>query len=362
MDDTYQVQTGVDEIDEWSEEKLRKKLRKNDVSGLELCRKKGDEEWTPLYELPFYLDEVPGQGDPKDVARRRVAQGFTWHVIAFMTVVGTFTLMSMSPPFWALFWAIGLFAHGANAAPAIMGLAQEGKLLSSGSADAAQALPPAGEADDDVTARKGASKTAAHKRAHDALDDDAAHIKSLLHSLDLAGADALAANVDELVEQIRELMAHEHDLDAVLSDDERQAVQRELDQALAALVDADEADHALFSRQVDALQARLQSMDDAKAASARLQAHKSMAIHQLKGLRLELTQAQATGAQHTNIAERLADMRVDVEAAEEVQQVLLPNPVGPIDRLMHDQLGQRASSSSSEAVQVDPEHKEVRHR
>jgi hypothetical protein len=316
---TYQVQTGHDELKEMSEEKLRKKLRKDDLSGLELARVEGETEWRPLHDLPLFLEEVPGQGDPRDIARRRVARGFAWHLLVFVAIVGAFVAFGNGFPFWALFWGIGLFFHGAKSVPSIVGLAQEGKLF--GDPPDAQAALPASRA---------------QARARDDLDEEVARIKELLEERGGDDAAELASDVDVLAAQVRELIAHEVDLDQLTSDAERAALAEELAAAEQQLAHAGAADRELYAAQVQALRARRATMDDAVSAQARLLARKSVAINQLKQLRLDLTQAKASGARLDDLSDRVADLRIQVEADREAEQVLSRSPqLPPMPDLEH---------------------------
>ena len=70
----------------WTEEDLRNKLRKNKVSGVELARRVGDDEWTPLYATDLYRETVPHTGDPKSGVLRRIWSPFIGHSTAFVTV------------------------------------------------------------------------------------------------------------------------------------------------------------------------------------------------------------------------------------------------------------------------------------
>jgi hypothetical protein len=309
---TFQVQEDIDEVKEYSEEKLRKKLRSNDLSGLELAREKGESEWRPLYEQPLFLEEVPGTGDPKDIARRRVASGFAWHLIIFMAVISAFTVFSGAFPFWSAFWGIGLFFHGAKAAKPIIGLAQEGKLFGEPAKAAAQ-LPA----------------QTAQQRASDGLDEEAARIKELLDERGGESAASLSEDVDVLVSQVRDLIAHEADLDQQTSEEERAALAAELEEAEGNLERAGDGDRALFATQVETLRARRQTMDDAVAAQARLLARKSVAINQLKQLRLDLSRARAGSVELGDLGERVADMRIQVEADRETEEVLSRSPQLP---------------------------------
>jgi ElaB/YqjD/DUF883 family membrane-anchored ribosome-binding protein len=318
----YRVQVDANEVKDFEEHKLRKKLRSSDLSGLELVRVPGEERWQPLYELPLFREEVPGEGDPREIAHQRVARGFAWHLIAFIAVIGAFTVASGSVPFWAAFWGIGLFFHGAKAAPSVATLLKE------------KGAQPAGLV---------SALDSAKQRARDDLDEEAEHIRRLLAEREGELAASLSDEVDELVAQVRELIAQEADLDDQTSEEERASIERELESARSRLAEAEGADRALFGKQVETLQARLDAMDDADRAKVRLLARKSVAINQLKQLRLDLTKAKAGQSELGDLNERLADMRIEVEAAREVEETvrspqLPPMPSSPADAVEEQRL------------------------
>ena len=58
-----------------SEEKLRRRLRKGDYSGLELARPDGETEWKPLHSYPLFTEEVPHSGNAERAAAFRSLRG-----------------------------------------------------------------------------------------------------------------------------------------------------------------------------------------------------------------------------------------------------------------------------------------------
>ena len=81
---TFQIQTGDGKTRSVTEERLRKRLRRNRYSGTELIRQNGEAEWIPLYESAVFRQEVPYRGDPVDWARRRKLQDFSCHAASFV--------------------------------------------------------------------------------------------------------------------------------------------------------------------------------------------------------------------------------------------------------------------------------------
>ena len=77
-----------DKVKDFTEEDLRKRLRKRKLTGVELCRFEGEESWRPLHDTELFRQEVPFSGDPGQEARKRAIAEFGWHAGAFLGVMG----------------------------------------------------------------------------------------------------------------------------------------------------------------------------------------------------------------------------------------------------------------------------------
>lgn len=304
---TYRVQVEDDEVAEVDEEKLRKLLRKRELSGLELVRRDDDDDWHPLHELALFKEEVPFVGDPRDAARRNVARGLGWHALSFTAVIGGITVMTGVFPFWAAFWGIGLAAHAAKAVGPTVELFREGKLFGAQGRTAlpAHAAPKSAEQESVVL---------------DEVEQEAERVRVLLAEQDMALAEELSVEVAAIADCVRAIRAKEADLEEQTSDTVKTALIREMEGAQMQL-DRAGGEDLVFTRQIEALQARLRAIDEATTARARLLARRSVALNQLKKLRLDLSSAGANKLA-PDLPDRLAEIRLQVEASRETNAAL----------------------------------------
>jgi hypothetical protein len=124
-----------------SESRLRRRLRQNRYSGLEMVRREGDEVWVPLQETRIFQEEVPQRRHPEDWAAKRKVAKFAEHLAVYLTFGLVFFFAKGEVPFWMGFRAIGLVAQAVGAVPAAISLLRSRKSLGEG---------PKGEARDDL--------------------------------------------------------------------------------------------------------------------------------------------------------------------------------------------------------------------
>lgn len=305
---TYHVQQG-DEVKVYSEIKLRSKLRNRELTGLELVREDGSEDWGPVHDLALFREEVPFTGDPRDAARRRLANGFFSHLSIFAVISLGLSLAWGGPPFWLAFWAIALGFHGIKATPAIFGLIRDGKLLSP--------KPEPG-------ALSGASPNPEDRLLSDPTrrphHEEADRIRALLADNDQA--EPLLLEVDRIVTQLDEMDERVRDLEAQTSARERADLQKELWEARDRRDRATDQTRALFEKQVEALESRKALMEETLELCTRLQAARSVALNQLKRLRLELSSGAAKRVALADLEAQLVDIRIEAEALDEVEALL----------------------------------------
>lgn len=309
----FYVQEGDDEVKKLTERKLRNSLKSGDLSGLELCRAEDEEAWGPLYARSLYQQEIPVVGDPYQTAKNRVLGGLKKHAFTFAIMSIVFTLWQGSVPFWLGFWALGLAFH------------------------AYSALTQAGQKAIGDPAREGVPASHTYKRqSADPLDAEAEAIEKLVGQLDAPNKASVVAQVKALVATVRAAEAREQDLERQTSEGERAKVRAELAGA-EANVQKGGADVAVFEQQVGALKDRLKAIDDATQARAVLLAKRSVAISQLKQLRLELSRASANQTALADLADRLEDVQLELSAQREVEDTLGESS-GDIDadRVMKD--------------------------
>ena len=308
----YRVQRsdGVQTIDE---KKLRKKLRSNDLSGLELVRREDDQSWTPLCETELFREEVPFRGHPMRAARHRQVKDFLSHLTGWTITAGVMASLGQWFPFWLLIWGFFVVAHGAKVAPAALGLLGEHRLLQA--PQAAASLPEPDQAE-----RKAIAPPA---NASSPLSDEVAQIRTLLDKRGGPQADSLAREVEQLVKTLQEIARRRADLEAQLTPTELQELEAAREQTRLRLESAKtDQDRDLSRQELEAIEQRYEAVEHAKRTLERLQSRERVAGHQLKQLRLDLTQAEAHVVDVPDFAGRVEAIRIEADALEEVEEVL----------------------------------------
>lgn len=313
----YQVQTGTGVVD-LSEATLITWLRGRNLTGLELARPEGEEEWRPLHELEVFREAVPHVGDPGDVARRRVVSGLAWHVLVYAIATGW--LLGASVP--ALVWGMFVVYHALRVLPAITTLVRKGTLL--GPARSTAALPAPSEAAPTTHAVSAVAGPAGALPAPSDTDAVLAEVRSLL-----AGRtrDEASPQLDGVAESLRELRGRITRLSAVLATQDRTALAEQLgtaQQALDAVADPDDVE--LRQREVEVLRESLAASERAHRALERLQLRERLAVQELQRLRLDLVRAEADAAGPEDVGQRLDQIRFEAEAATEADALVGPRP------------------------------------
>ncbi|MEM7160612.1 MAG: hypothetical protein AAF799_47690 [Myxococcota bacterium] len=312
--DQYLVQKD-DKIVEWSEKKLRRKLRERDLSGLELARHADDEDWQPLHDLPIFREEVPFVGDPRIAAQRQVTKSFGWHLIIYLAVTSYFFGVLSIP---GMIWGLFVLGHASKALPATWSLIRSGNLLSGGGE--AKALPPKGES------KEAPSLPAAERAALPAakgFDADMSEVRALLARRDEGDAGPTIAALDRMAETVHELRDKIRRLSALVDEDELRELIAQRDAAQASLATAtDPEDRQLRQRQIEVLGDRLGADERARKTLERLKIRQSLAEQQVRQLRVDLVRAEARDGGRDDFGGRLEQIRLEVEAAEEVEDLL----------------------------------------
>jgi len=324
---TYLVKnsTGVHQLDE---EVVQAWLRSSNLTGVELARREDDESWRPLHELPIFREAVPHVGDPRDAARRRVAQGLGWHMLFYAVIAGGLLGITALP---SLIWGAFVLIHAIKALPTTVALAREGKLLPS--AAAAKALPAAPASTDtkalpEPTGAAAAllagseARTEASSETGSEADAILADVRSMLARR--PGGEASAAErLDGVAESLRELRERIERLSALLATQDRATLAQALDAARVALDQAtDPEDQTLRRREVEVLRESLAGSERAHRALERLQLRERLAMQGLRQLRLDLARVEADADGIEDVGERLEQIRIETEAAAEADALV----------------------------------------
>ncbi len=310
---TFQIQTGDGKTRSVTEERLRKRLRRNRYSGTELIRQNGEAEWIPLYESAVFRQEVPYRGDPVDWARRRKLQDFSCHAASFVGMGIVWFVWQGEVPFWMGFWGIGLAVHAINTVPAALPLWRRNRELA---AKEAKVMPEVQNALPEGLLSQ-------------SFREEVDRVKALLKKRGGDDADSLVEEVDGIVDRVATLATKHRDLTEQTSTEERARLAKTLEEAERKLVEATTTDdRRLFQRQFDVLRQRRQAIDKALVVIERLAVRQDVAEHQIKQLRLDLSRAaDASSASVPELTSRLQDIRHEVDATEKVDEAIAEEPL-----------------------------------
>ena len=283
-----------------SESRLRRRLRQNRYSGLEMVRREGDEVWVPLQETRIFQEEVPQRRHPEDWAAKRKVAKFAEHLAVYLTFGLVFFFAKGEVPFWMGFWAIGLVAQAVGAVPAAISLLRSRKSLGEG---------PKGEARDDLLS--------------EGFRDEVERVRGLLEGRGGENKADLLKGIDGIVERMRDLASKRRDLEEQTGVEERQRLEKIEREAATRLDGAPGArDRNLYEKQLAVVRQRRQTIDKALAVLEQLRVRQDVAEHQVKQLRLDLSRAEASSGSVPELSSRLQDIRHEVDAAEKVDEAL----------------------------------------
>ncbi len=289
------------------DEKLRKKLRENDLSGTELARLEGTEAWAPLHDYPVFAEEVPHTGDPAIAASKRQVLGLAAHLGIFV-VVGCI----VSWPFWMLFWGLFLGGHFLRSIEAATTLIRRSR----------EPLPSpvsfSGEVSS-ITGPQTAEEALRHDPFVDELDEAIVELETAL--------DRSAAEMHEPpdLQRIRRSAEDAHAKRVALLDLVDTKLQRKLESDLKQVrADADDAPDdrtaETYEAEARAIAERLAAMKGAFAAAERLRSRERALLHQLQGARLDLLRAGiAEEPVAPALTPKLDRLRGELESEAEVE-------------------------------------------
>lgn len=290
-----------------TETRLRRKLRRNQLSGDELIRRADDGKWIPIHDSAIFRQEVAVRGDAADWARRRKLRGFARHAVTFVTFGIAWFLVTGQIPEWMAFWGIGLAVHAVSALPA----AFSGNRIARTIPASERALP--GEPD----------VPAPEEMLSAAFRSEVERVKKLLNARGGDDTASLVAEIDHIVGRITELATKRRDLAEQTSESERHQLAASLEEAERKLIEATSADdRRLYQRQFDVLRQRQQAIDKALVVIERLVIRRDVAENQIKQLRLDLSRDDASSASVPELTSRLEDIRHEVDARELVDEAI----------------------------------------
>ncbi len=297
-----------------SDEKLRKQLRGNDLSGTELARREDREEWAPLHDYAVFAEEVPHVGDPATAASKRQLLGLAAHAGIFV-VVGCI----VSFPWWLAIWGLFLGGH------AVRSLSAARHLLGLDRSPLRRAVT-AGGTHTGATGGTG-EQTAEEALRHDPylteLDEAIGELRSAL--------DASPGHMPDRPDlgRIRSSAEQAHTKRCALLDLVDTKLQRKLERDLIQVrKDAAEAPDdrtaETYEAEARAIAERLAAMKGAFAAAERLRSRESALLHQLQGARLDLLRSGISEEPVApGLGPKLDRLRGELEAEAEVEAELV---------------------------------------
>jgi serine/threonine protein kinase len=282
-----------------SESRLRRRLRQNRYSGLEMVKREGDDVWVPLHETRLFREEVPVRRDPASWAARRKVMGFAEHLTIYLAFAMMWFFASGEVPFWMGYWGIGLLGHASTALPAVISLWRSRKSLSAGPQAKAPDLLSAG------------------------FKDEVERVRGLLERRGGENREELLKEIDGIVTRMRDLASKRRDLEEQTGFDERERLEKAEKEAAARLAGASgNRDRSLYEKQLGVVRERRRTIDKALAVLEQLRVRQDVAEHQVKQLRLDLSRAEASRGSVPELSSRLQDIRHEVDAAEMVDEAL----------------------------------------
>ena len=283
-----------------SEARLRKRLRQNRYSGLEMVKRGGEDVWVPLHETRIFREEIPQTRDPANWAAKRKVTQFAEHLGVYLTFGLVWFLAQGEIPFWMGFWAIGLVVQAVGAVPAAISLFRSRKSLVEGVKQIAR---------DDLLS--------------EGLRDEVGRVRELLERRGGENKADLLKEIDGIVERMRDLASKRRDLEEQTGADERERLEKiERDAAMRLDGAAGGRDRNLYEKQLEVVRQRRQAIAKALAVLEQLRVREDVAEHQVKQLRLDLSRAEASSGSVPELSSRLQDIRHEVDAAEKVDEAL----------------------------------------
>ncbi len=300
---------GVQECDE---EELARLIRRGKLTGAELVRRDDEEAWRPLFESSVFRREVPSVGDPRDAARWRVLRALGGHFTGFFIVGVVMYSTQGHLPFWMGIWGAVLAVQALRAVPAVRSLLGRRPLERGPGA----ARPIAAGAPPQLPPPGGVAGVSS------AVAQEAARVRELIARRGGSDASRLLTEVDGIVKRTVELASRQADLEEQTTDAERKALASAVSEARSRLESVTLAqDRRLFERQLEVLQRREEAIAKAVHVLERLRVRRTLAEHQLKQLRLDLSRDAAIGLDVPELSSRLERIRHEVDAREEVEEI-----------------------------------------
>jgi hypothetical protein len=313
----YHVQRrrGRGRIRRYHERELADLVREGKLTGVELVRRGDEELWQPLFETAVFRREVPGAGNPRDMARWRLVRALGGHYTGFFFVGVVMYATQGHLPFWMAIWGAVLLMQTLGSLPAAWSL-----LARRPAEDAAAALPAPRDAGPVPAAQPALRPLLAPGQS--TVVQEAARVRELLEQRGGRDASRLLAEVDGIVKLTSQLAARQADLEEQTTQPERAALAASTAEAQARLEHATSAqDRRLFERQLEVLSRREDAIAKALRVLERLRVRRDMAEQQLKQLRLDLSRGAAVGLDVPELSSRLQFIRHEVDAREEVEEI-----------------------------------------
>ncbi|MGH9323333.1 MAG: protein kinase domain-containing protein, partial [Vicinamibacteria bacterium] len=257
-----------------SEARLRRRLRQNHYSGIEMVRRKGEGSWIPLHETSLFREEVPSHGAPADRAAKRKLMSFAQHFAMFGAFGIAMFFASGEVPYWMGFWGIGLVVQAVSTVPAAMTLLRSRNLALAGRAavPAVRHLPPLLQPDELLPK---------------AFREEVSRVRELLERRGGPDKEELLREIDAIVARMRDTSSKRRDLEEQTAPAEGEGLDKVEEEALLRARESTSArDRKLYEKQLEVVRRRKEAIRKALAVLERLRVRQDVAEHQVKQLRL----------------------------------------------------------------------------
>jgi hypothetical protein len=292
--------------------RLRRGLAKGKYGADTLVRASGESDWRPIGSVPelsALATEVVVEKEKdsqKSLGARRWhrIQGLLWHA-------GTWAIVSylFLPRVAVLFWGLAVAIHA---------LAEIPKILAGPPQKAAPAPLP--------------RSRAIGIWANQEQDPFLKELEAALQALQQAGEkNALPGNLDlsALREAAKELRKQHLALTELAQPATREKLVQERDSALAQAGQAQDARTIeVLQEQARSVTSRLEALQQASDAAARLQARERTLLHQIEAVRLAVLQSGAEQGGAPDLAAEVQRLQLDLKAEAEIEATLAKARIG----------------------------------
>ena len=296
----------------WSEKKVRRKLRAKELTGLELVRKEGSDQWMPLHQTELFALTVPISDSPELTARRRRRTGLIIHMVVFSGVS-----IAMGFPFWIAFWAIGLAVHAIKVQAELS--RDKRRMTSTEIFSAPQTSHKHDVSENNTPAQSAHDSPAAREPEQTVTATEDPILGQFREALAESGIDATTQQ--ELLEELKLLREKTRALQEIAQPELLAQLTRNAEDARQQASEMDDIrTKEIFTEEAVAIELRIANLREVTTLLLRLQSKQRTLLHQLEGLRLGALTHDAPEV--PDFKDQVTRLRKELIASDEVEQTL----------------------------------------